>query len=62
MSKHLLPILLALPIAGVMIGFALWQRFVGPVDVPQWGLFVAAAVICVAPVVMRLAGHVKRRV
>ncbi len=55
--QRVLPILIAVPTALGLVGFAAWQRYVGPVGVPTWAFYVGAAVICVVPsLVRRLSG------
>ncbi len=47
-------IIIALCTSGAMIGFALYQRYASAGTVPEFALCVAAAVICLLPVLYGL--------
>lgn len=45
-NRHTILISIALCTAGALMGFAYYQRYVGPVPVPAVAFYGAAAVIC----------------
>ena len=52
-NKSSQTIVVALFTSAALIGFAFYQRYVGPVQVSEATFYIAAAIICVSPGVHR---------